>query len=78
MDALLQNITMMWDKIIALFSSYNIITDTLDIALVAFIIFSAIKLLKETRGIQIVKGLVLVGILYFIVTILNMQASTYL
>lgn len=78
MDAFFQNISTMWDKLGALFASYNFISDTLDIALVAFIIFSAIKLLKETRGIQIVKGLVLVGVLYFIVNILNMQASTYL
>lgn len=78
MGALFSNISIMWDKLVALFSSYNIITDTLDIALVAFIIFSAIKMLKETRGIQIVKGLVLVGVLYFIINLLNMQASTYL
>lgn len=78
MDGFLSNLSMMWDRLLALFSSYNIITDTLDIALVAFIIFFAIKMLKETRGIQIVKGLVLVGVVYFIINLLNMQASTYL
>lgn len=78
MDGLLGNLNLLWDKLVALFSSYNIITDTLDIALVAFLIFSAIKMLRETRGIQIVKGLVLVGIVYFIINILKMQASTYL
>lgn len=44
----------------------------------AFIIFSAIKMLKETRGIQIVKGLVIVAIIYAVISLLNMQASTYL
>ena len=78
MSAFLDNISLLWDKLIALFSSYNIITDTLDILLVAFLIFSAIKMLRETRGIQILKGLILVGILYFIINLLNMQASTYL
>lgn len=78
MEGLISNLSMMWDRLLALFSSYNIITDTLDIALVAFIIFFAIKMLKETRGIQIVKGLVLVGVVYFIINLLNMQASTYL
>ena len=61
MNAFLDNISVLWDRLLALFSSYNIITDTLDIAFVAFLIFSAIKMLKETRGIQIVKGLVLLG-----------------
>lgn len=78
MNALLENISLLWDRLLALFSSYNIITDTLDIAFVAFLIFSAIKMLKETRGIQIVKGLVLVALLYGIISLLNMQASTYL
>lgn len=78
MNEFVMNISTLWDKLIALFSSYNIIIDTIDIAFVAFLIFSAIKLLKETRGIQIVKGLVLVGIIYFIVNLLNMKASTYL
>ena len=78
MDGLISNLSLMWDRLIALFSSYNIITDTLDIALVAAIIFGTIKMLKETRGIQIVKGLVLVGVVYFIINLLNMQASTYL
>lgn len=78
MNALFENISVLWERLIALLSSYNIITDTLDIAFVAFLIFSAIKMLKETRGIQIVKGLVLVALIYFAISLLNMQASTYL
>ena len=78
MSDLFSNLSVLWERLIALFSSYNIITDTLDIALVAFIIFSSIKMLKETRGIQIVKGLALVGVIYLIINLLNMQASTYL
>lgn len=78
MNALLENVSILCDRLLALFSSYNIITDTLDIAFVAFIIFSAIKMLKETRGIQIVKGLVIVAIIYAVISLLNMQASTYL
>lgn len=78
MNALFDNVSVLWERLIALLSSYNIITDTLDIAFVAFLIFSAIKMLKETRGIQIVKGLVIVALIYFVISLLNMQASTYL
>lgn len=78
MNGLIGNISLLWDRLLALFASYNIITDTLDILFVAFLIYNAIKMLKETRGIQIVKGLVLVALLYFIISLLNMQASTYL
>lgn len=78
MSSLFDNLNLLFDRLVALFSSYNIVTDTLDIALVAMLIFSAIKMLKETRGIQIVKGLIIVGVIYFIINILDMQASTYL
>lgn len=78
MNGLLDNISVLWERLLALFSSYNIITDTLDIAFVAFLIFSAIKMLRETRGIQIVKGLVIVALIYFVINLFNMQASTYL
>lgn len=78
MSGFIDNLSLLWDRLTALFSSYNLITDTLDIALVAVIIFGAIKLLKETRGIQIVKGLLVVGAIYFVINLLDMQASTYL
>lgn len=77
MSSLFDNIGLLWDRLVALFSSFAI-TDILDIALVAFLVFNAIKMLRETRGIQIVKGLILLGVVYFIIDLLNMQASTYL
>ena len=52
----IENIKLLWDRLLSVFSMFTI-TDFVDIALVAFLIFSAIKMLKETRGIQIVKGL---------------------
>lgn len=68
---------LLWERLKAVFSMFEF-TDFIDIALVAVVIFSAIKMLKETRGIQIVKGLLVVGILYFIINMLNMHASSFL
>ena len=77
MSSFFDNVDLLWDRLVALFSSFSI-TDIFDIALVAFLVFNAIKMLRETRGIQIVKGLILLGVVYFIIDLLNMQASTYL
>jgi diadenylate cyclase len=77
MSSFFDNVDLLWDRLVALFSSFAV-TDILDIALVAFLVFNAIKMLRETRGIQIVKGLILLGVVYFIIDLLNMQASTYL
>ena len=38
--------------------SFNSISDVLDVLLVAFVIYSAIKLIRETRAIQLAKGFV--------------------
>ncbi len=77
MKELAENMSLFFDRLLALIQSFNII-DALDIALVAFLIFNAIKMLRQTRGIQIVKGLVLVGIIFAVISALHMQASTYL
>ncbi len=52
--------------------------DVLDILLVAFIIYSLIKLIRETRASQLFKGLLLVGLAYVIIYLLNMQVSKFI
>lgn len=58
--------------------SFNSISDVLDILLVAFVIYSAIKLIRETRAIQLAKGFVLLLVMYAVVYLLRMQVSTYM
>ncbi len=58
--------------------SFNSLGDILDVILVAFVIYSAIKLIKNTRAFQLVKGVILLAAVYFIVSLLNMEASKYL
>ncbi|MEG1835222.1 MAG: diadenylate cyclase CdaA [Oscillospiraceae bacterium] len=58
--------------------SFNSISDILDVLLVAFVIYSAIKLIRETRAIQLAKGFVLLMVLYAIVSLLDMRASSYM
>lgn len=52
--------------------------DFLDICLVAFVIYSAIKLIRETRAFTLAKGLLLLGLAYLIIYQLQMQASLFI
>lgn len=52
--------------------------DIADIILVAMIIFYGIKMLRQTRAFNLIKGVVFVGVVYVFVTTLNMSATTYL
>lgn len=58
--------------------SFNSIGDFFDVILVAFVIYSAIKLIKDTRAFQLVKGVILLAAVYFVVSLLDMEASKYL
>lgn len=74
----------MWEKIseffmnvVSLFASITVF-DILDIFLVAFIVYNAIKFIRQTRAFQLVKGIALLLIAYGVVRLLNMQASAYI
>ncbi|HBL40513.1 MAG TPA: TIGR00159 family protein [Ruminococcaceae bacterium] len=58
-------------------SSFRV-SDLLDILLVAFVFYSAVKLVRETRAIQLLKGIILFVVIYFFISLFEMQASTYL
>lgn len=64
-------------NVVSLFASITIF-DILDICLVAFIVYSAIKFIRQTRALQLVKGIVLLLIAYGVVRLLDMQASSYI
>ncbi len=58
--------------------SFNGLADLFDILLVAFVIYGAIRLIRETRAKQLVKGFGLLFLVYILVSLFNMQVSKYL
>ncbi len=58
--------------------SFNFLSDFLDIFLVAFIIFETIKLVRGSRTFQVIKGIAIIGIVYALVKLFDMEASEYI
>lgn len=58
--------------------TFDSISDFLDIILVAFVIFSIISLIKETRAIQLAKGLIILVCIYAIVSAIEMEVSKFI
>lgn len=54
------------------------IRDFLDIFLVAFVIYQCIKIIRDSRAFQLAKGLLFLGIIYLLVYVFDMQASSYI
>jgi diadenylate cyclase len=67
----------MGDAVIKLILDINV-PDLLDIVLVALVIYYCIKLVRQTRAFHLVKGIVFLGVAYFVVSTLNMSAASYL
>ena len=66
-----EKIASLWDQLKVVFSDFAF-TDFLDICLVAFILYSVIKLIRETKAIQ------LFGVAYLAIYLLDMQASEFI
>lgn len=67
-----------WDVIRQFFASYNWVGDTLDILLVALFIFFLIRLVRDSRAEQLIKGIALLGVLYLAAFLLELTTVKYL
>lgn len=74
---MLDGIKDLFNRILSVFSTFSI-TDFLDIVLVAFIIYICIRIIRESRAMQLVKGFIYLAVIYALVNFLNMEASSYL
>ena len=59
-------------------STYHWLSDTLDILLIAVVVYYFLKIIKDTRAITIVKGFLVLAVAYILVLLLDMKASAYL
>ncbi len=67
-----------WEQIVGFLSSYNLLTDTLDIVLVALFIYFVIRLVRDSRAEQLMKGILFLGALYALSHLLKLTTVEYL
>lgn len=70
-------ITDVFNRIISVFSTFTI-TDFLDIVMVSILIYICIRIIRESRAIQLVKGLIYLAVIYGVVNLLNMEAASFI
>lgn len=64
MDSLWNAIYSFWNQIVYAVSNMRIPNDIIDILVIAFIIFKAIEFLRESRAGQLIKGIVILIVVY--------------
>ncbi len=67
----------LFETLLIVFKSIEIM-DIVDIALVSYLIYKAAKLVKETRAEQLVKGILLLVVLFAVSVILELKTIEYL
>ena len=70
--------TQFWESVLLAAGNYDLLLDTLDIALIAYIIYKGIQIVRETRAGQLVKGILLLTGLYLMVYLMQLQTTLWL
>ncbi len=76
--SVVQYFVQLWEEIQLAASDYHVIVDTLDIALISYIIYKGIRIVRETRAGQLVKGILLMTGVYLVVVMLQMRTTIWL
>lgn len=66
MAAITEFFSNLWEKITTLVASVNIFTGLLDIALVALVVYALIRLIRDSRAEQLLKGILLLAIAFIV------------
>lgn len=75
MAAIVQTV---WQAITGFFAGFNWITDTIDILLVALFVYFVIRLVRDSRAEQLLRGLIFLGVLYLAAIVLDLTTVEYL
>lgn len=62
----------------SIIGEFTTISAVLDVLLVALIIYGLILQLRRTQSIQIIKGILLIAVIYFVVSTLGMRTSQFI
>lgn len=70
-------IVSLWQSLVSTVKTISLF-DIVDIALVAFVVYKGIALIRGTRAAQLIKGILILAVSYFVAAQLNLQAMKFL
>ncbi len=73
-----ETLSSVWDRFAGAVMSFNSFKDIIDVLFVAVLIYTLIIQMRRSQSMQIMKGIVLVMVLYGVVNLFEMNASKYL
>lgn len=76
MDNFSNAINTLFNSFVSVIKTFGI-KDILDIALVSYLVYKGVKLVRETRAEQLVKGIILLILSFFIVNLFGLKTMSY-
>ena len=73
----MQYLSLIWNSLVSVIKTFTI-ADFIDIVLVSYLVYKAIKIVRETRAEQLVKGLAILGVTYFVASLLNFKMLSFI
>lgn len=73
----MQYLSLFWNSLVSVVRTFTI-ADFIDIVLVSYLVYKAIKIVRETRAEQLVKGLVILGVTYFIASFIGLKTLSFI
>ncbi len=67
-----------WQNVVSFFATFNWITDVLDILLVALFVYFIIRLVRDSRAEQLLRGILFLGLLYLVAYLFGLTTVEYL
>ena len=76
MDQFVEQVMLFWNTLIGVIKTFTIF-DFIDIVLVSYLVYKGIKLVRETRAEQLVKGIVILAVSYMIATFIHLEMLSF-
>ena len=67
-----------WNSLVVLVSSDNLLFSLIDILIVTFVVYKVIQFMRQTRAEQLIKGILIFFLVYFIAQILHLNALKWM
>ena len=68
----------LWYRVVGFFDSINILASVVDILLVAFLVYTLFKFVRDSRAEQLLKGIALLIVIQMVATLFELQTLSYI
>lgn len=66
-----------WSRIVGVFETINVFSSILDVALLALLFYAVLRLVRDSRAEQLLKGLLFLFLGYMVALLLNLKAVSF-